>query len=454
MNEKPLQPKASSAQNSRSAHPTSSNTLKVSLSMPAALSPAKASPAVATKLAEEAKEHAEKTPVKEKGKGKEKEKEKLEKKTAETLTSQFGTARKSGLQRFLDGLGSIGLGKERTNFIENLAILLNSGLSVIDALKTIQTELRTKAMKKVAAQVIGEVESGIALWQAMDNRNFFSPYALALIRIGEEAGSLSKNMEHLSVQQEKDRSLRAKVKMAMIYPSIVLVLTIVITLGLAWFVLPQLVTVLLSLNAKLPLVTRVIIVVANFFRDHGNVAVPLFGVFCFLLFLLCRHTGLRGPVQQFIFRLPGIGTMARSATIARFGVILGSLLRAGVPIVASIRSMAEVTDTVYYRRFYFRLADAIEMGRSFAIAFETLKETKSLIPASVQQLIITGEKSGKMADMLLRIADIYEKKAEEAAARLPVVLEPILLIFIGGIVGTIAFAIIVPIYSIVGSVGR
>jgi len=450
MNEKNSRPKASSAQDSRSGAKAGSNSLKISLSMPAALSPTKASPTVTAKPAEATKEHAEKTPVKEKGK----EKEKLEKKTAETLTSQFGTARKSGLQRFLDGLGSIGLGKERANFIENLAILLNSGLSVIDALKTIQMELRTKAMKKVTAQVIGEVESGIALWRAMDNRNFFSPYALALIRIGEEAGSLSKNMEYLSVQQEKDRSLRAKVKMAMIYPSIVLVLTFVITLGLAWFVLPQLVTVLLSLNAKLPLVTRIIIGIANFFRDHGNVAVPLFGVFCFLLFLLFRYTGLRGPVQQLIFRLPGIGTMARSATIARFGVILGSLLRAGVPIVASIRSMAEVTDTVYYRRFYFRLADAIEMGRSFAIAFETLKETKSLIPASVQQLIITGEKSGKMADMLLRIADIYEKKAEEAAARLPVVLEPILLIFIGGIVGTIAFAIIVPIYSIVGSVGR
>jgi type IV pilus assembly protein PilC len=309
-------------------------------------------------------------------------------------------------------------------------------------------------MKKIIQRVIDDVESGIALWRSMDNQSFFSPYALALIRIGEESGSLSKNMEYLSVQQEKDRSLKSKVKMAMIYPSIVLFMTVNITLGLAWFVLPQLVGVLLSLNAELPFVTRVIIVIANFFKAHGAVAVPSILASFFFVYCICTYTKLRGPSQQFIFKLPGIGTMARSATIARFGVILGSLLRAGVPLVESIRSMAEVTDTVYYQRFYFLLANEIEIGQSFSSAFQRLKESKKLIPISVQQLIVTGERSGRIAEMLMRVADIYEKKAEEAAQRLPVVLEPLLLLFIGGLVGTIAFAIIVPIYSIVGNVGR
>ncbi len=362
--------------------------------------------------------------------------------------------KKSAMKQFTDGLNNFGLGKEKAHFVENLAILLNSGLSVVDALKTIQTEVRVKPMKKLVGRVLEEVESGIPLWLAMDNQNFFSPYALALIRIGEESGSLSKNMEYLSVQQEKDRSLQSKVKMAMIYPSIVLTLTIGITLGLAWFVLPQLVGVLLSLNAELPFVTRVIIWVANFFKEHGTVAVPSAGAGALLLYIVCTKTSLRGPTQMFIFKLPGIGTMAKSATIARFGVILGSLLKAGVPLVESIKSMADVTDTVAYRKFYFRLADCVEVGESFAVSFKTIKETTKLLPPSVQQLVVTGEQSGKIADMLMRVADIYEKKAEEAAQRLPVVLEPILLLFIGGLVGTIAFAIIVPIYSIVGSVGR
>lgn len=383
-----------------------------------------------------------------------KEKPKEKKPEVTTLTGKLGAPKKSGVQKFMDSLNNFGLGKERQHFIENLAILLNSGLSVVDALKTIQMEIRVKPMKKMVEKIIDEVESGIPLWMAMDNRSFFSSYALALIRIGEESGSLSKNMEYLAVQQEKDRSLRGKVKMAMIYPSIVIVLTAGITLGLSWFVLPQLVGVLLSLNAKLPLVTRIIIWVADFMKVHGIVAVPSLIGASFLIYILCRYTSLRGPTQQFIFKVPGIGTMAKAATIARFGVILGSLLRAGVPLVESIRSMAEVTDTVYYRRLYFRLASEIEVGQSFASAFEIIKSSKKLIPASVQQLIITGERSGRIAEMLMRIADIYEKKAEDAAQRLPVVLEPMLLLFIGGLVGTIAFAIIVPIYSIVGSVGR
>lgn len=362
--------------------------------------------------------------------------------------------KKALMKQILDGIGNIGLGKEKAHFIENLAILLNSGLTVVDALRTIVLEIRVKPMKKLVERIIDEVESGIPLWMSMDNQNFFSSYALALIRIGEESGALSKNMEYLSVQQEKDRSLRSKVKMAMIYPSIVITLTAIITLGLAWFVLPQLVGVLLSLNAKLPLSTRIIIWIADFFKANGAVAVPLTGAGFLFLFLICRFTRLRGPVQQIIFRIPGIGTMARSATIARFGVILGSLLKAGVPLVESIRSMAEVTDTVYYRIFYFKLASDIEVGQSFASAFASIKDTKKLLPASVQQLIITGEKSGRISDMLMRIAEIYERKAEDAAQRLPVILEPMLLIFIGGLVGTIAFSIIVPIYSIVGNVGR
>lgn len=362
--------------------------------------------------------------------------------------------KKSAMKQITDGIGNIGLGREKAHFIENLAILLNSGLTIVDALKTIALEIRVKPMKKLVGRIIDDVENGIPLWMSMDNQNFFSSYALALIRIGEESGALSKNMEYLAVQQEKDRSLRSKVKMAMIYPSIVITLTVIITLGLAWFVLPQLVGVLLSLNAKLPLSTRVIIWVANFFKANGIVAVPLTGAAFLFIFLVCRFTRLRGPTQQFIFRIPGIGTMAKSATIARFGVILGSLLKAGVPLVESIRSMAEVTDTVYYRLFYFKLASDIEVGQSFASAFASIKDTKKLLPASVQQLIITGEKSGRISDMLMRVADIYEKKAEEAAQRLPVILEPMLLVFIGGLVGTIAFSIIVPIYSIVGNVGR
>ena len=163
---------------------------------------------------------------------------------------------------------------------------------------------------------------------------------------------------------------------------------------------------------------------------------------------------MRGPAQQFVFKIPGVGTLGRTATIARFGVILGSLLKAGVPLIEAIRSLANVTDVVAYKKFYEKLAKEIESGQSFSKAFQAIPNTGKLLPISVQQLVVTGEKSGALAEMLVKIAAIYERKAEETAQRLPVILEPMLLFFIGGIVASVAFAIIVPIYSIVGSVGR
>ncbi len=360
----------------------------------------------------------------------------------------------SGFSGFLSSLNHIGLGKECVNFIQNIAILLNAGLNITEALSTIQLETKVKSMKKIIKAIMEDVANGSAFWRAMEKQHLFSPYTLAMIRIGEEAGSLAKNMEYLATQQEKDRSLRQKVKMAMIYPSIVLTLTFIITLGLAWFVLPKLVQVLLSLDAELPLVTRAIIWIANFFSEHGSVAVPLFLLFAVFVVLICKFTALRGPAQQLVFRLPGIGSLARQATIARFGVILGSLLHAGVPLLEALRSLADVTTIVSYQKFYRRLAKEVEMGQSFGKAFHSIRETPSLLPVSVQQLVVTGEKSGSLADMLMKISEIYDKKAEETAHKLPVILEPLLLFFIGGIVGTVAFAIIVPIYSIVGSIGR
>ena len=154
-----------------------------------------------------------------------------------------------------------------------------------------------------------------------------------------------------------------------------------------------------------------------------------------------------------MFHVPGIGRLAKEATIARFGVILGGLLKAGVPIIEAMESLEKVTPIISYRNFYGKMLDHVTIGDSFAKSFSAIKGSDKLLPPSVQQLVMTGERSGALADIMLKIADIYDKKAADTAQKLPVILEPMLLLFIGGLVGTIAFSIIVPIYSIVGNVG-
>lgn len=361
---------------------------------------------------------------------------------------------KTRLQKFTAALGYIGMGKERLRFIENMATMLNAGLPLIDSLKTMQLETRTKGMKKLMQRILDSVENGNALWRAMDEQSFFSLHAIALVRIGEEAGNLSENMVYLAEQEEKDHALKSKVKMAMIYPSIVLTLMFIIVMGLGLFVLPNLIGVLFSLNVKLPLVTRLVILFTQLISQYSAIVVPGSLAGGILLVILGKFTPLRSVFQWIMFRIPGIGRLAREATIARYGVILGGLLRAGVPVIEAMQSLVEVTPIVSYRRLYQKMLDHVAIGDSFSKSFAAIKGSQKLLPASVQQLIITGEKSGALADIMLKIADIYDKKASETAQKLPVILEPILLLFIGGLVGTIAFAIIVPIYSIVGSVGR
>lgn len=366
---------------------------------------------------------------------------------------RFASQRKE-LQKFFSSLNHLGMGRQRMMFIQSMAMMLTAGLSLVDSLQTQMLEAKSKAVKGLIQGIITAVESGSPLWKAMDDQSLFSPYEIALVHIGEEGGNLARNMEYLAEQQEKDRALKAKVKMAMIYPAIVIVLVFVLIMGLGLFVLPNLVQVLYSLHVELPLATRIVIAFSQIFEAHGVVMAPLLSLVIIFVLLLGKYTRFRVVSQWVVFHTPGIGSLAKEATIAQFGVILGGLLRAGVPLVEALSSLAEVTHIVAYKSFYQKLLEHVNAGDSFSKSFVALPETNRLLPVSVQQLIVTGERSGALADVLMKISEMYDKKASETAEKLPVILEPLLLIIIAGIVAGIAFAIIVPIYKVVGNIGR
>ncbi|MBU1911053.1 type II secretion system F family protein, partial [Patescibacteria group bacterium] len=242
------------------------------------------------------------------------------------------------------------------------------------------------------------------------------------------------------------------VKMAMVYPTIVMVMMFIIVMGLGLFVLPNLVQVLFSLNVELPLMTRIVIYITNIFSDYGKIFVPLLILGFIFFILLGKFTRFKVVSQWIVFHIPGIGRLGKEASIARFGVVLGGLLQAGVPVVEALTSLVNVTQIVAQKKLYVEILEHIKIGDSFQASFEKCNESERILSVSVQQLIIAGEKSGSLAESLLQIATIYEKKASETAKALPVILEPILLLFIGGLVAAIAFAIIVPIYSVVGNI--
>jgi type IV pilus assembly protein PilC len=361
----------------------------------------------------------------------------------------------SKLTAFITSINYIGMGKERSMFIQNMATLLNAGLPIIEAIHTIIEETRVKPMKKILGKIVEDIESGTPLWMAMDDQHFFTTYAIALVRIGEESGNLARNMEYLAEQQDKDAELKGKIKTAMVYPCVIIGLVFCVVIVLGMFVLPNLVQVLFALNAPLPLATKILIAFTDFMTAHGTFVV-LFSIvgLIILIVLNALFAPVKRVLQWLTFHTPGIGPLAMNATVARFGVILGGLLKAGVPLVESMKSLAEVTTVLAYQDLYVRLMDEIKMGQSFQKSFVEVRSAKRLLPISVTSLIVVGERSGTLADILMKISVIYDKKASEAAAKLPVVLEPILLLGIGGLVGFIAFAILMPIYSVVGNISK
>jgi type IV pilus assembly protein PilC len=227
----------------------------------------------------------------------------------------------------------------------------------------------------------------------------------------------------------------------------------VLGIGLSWFVLPQLVGVLYSLNVDLPPTTLVVIAVADFFTEYGLIVVPSLLFAVLIIGFLTKFTKLQIVMQWALLKVPGIKTLVAQATIARFGIILGSLMKAGVPPVEALHSITEVTTLYRFKKFYEKLTEHIQIGDSFAKSFGEIRGSRRVLPISVQQIVITGEQSGRLAEVLEKIADIYQKKAEETAQKLPLILEPMLLIFIAGLVAFIAFSIIMPIYSVVGNIG-
>ncbi|MDD5469203.1 MAG: type II secretion system F family protein [Candidatus Peribacteraceae bacterium] len=361
--------------------------------------------------------------------------------------------KQNAFQRFFSALGYMGLDRERTALIDNLGTMMGAGLSLLEALRVLEREMRKRPMRKLIGRIVVAVEMGSPLWRAMEGQYFFKQQQIAMIRVGEEAGSLVENLHYLSQQEERDHALRSKVKTAMIYPAIVLVMMTGIVFGLGFFVLPNLVGVLTSLGVPLPLITRMIIKGTQIFVTSGVTIITSFVAGILVLVLLTKYTPFKILVQWVIYHIPGIGKLLKEATLSRFGVVVGGLLQAGVPVTEALESLVNATSLARYRSFYAELLEHVKLGDSFATSFESIKATDKCFPASMQQLVITGEQSGSLTKIMLKIADIHDKEASDIAEKLPVIIEPLLLLFIGGLVATIAIGVLGPIYSVVGNVG-
>jgi type II secretory pathway component PulF len=345
--------------------------------------------------------------------------------------------------------------KDRAYFTANLALLLKAAVPVGEALASLQETSRSPQLQKALGQMQSDIEEGMPLWRALERSGTVSGQTLALIQLGEQSGNLTANMRVAAEQEEKQRVFKAKVRSALLYPTFVLGLTAAVGLGVAWFLLPRLAQTFSQLHLKLPLISRILINAGLTLKRDGIWLVPL-GVAVTLLlgYVLFAAPKTKHIGRRFLFHIPGVSRLLHEVEIARFGYLLGTLLNAGLSVTQALQLLQDATTAPGYKKLYRYLLQSFEDGYGFRASFKNYKPSGKLLPSAVQQMIIAGEHSGALPETLTSVGDIYEAKADTSTKNLETVLEPILLVIVWlGVMG-VAIAVILPIYSLVGGLGK
>lgn len=346
---------------------------------------------------------------------------------------------------------TFGLGKEIDNFLENLAALLSAGIPILEALSSIREESRVPRLRKIIKEMEGDIEVGKSLSDTLEKSGLFSAHVSALIRMGEKSGKLVDNLKIIATEERKKRNLSSKIRSAAMYPAFVMSLTVIIGIGIAWFILPKLSNVFLQLKVQLPTVTRILIDTGQFLDKHGYYVVPsAILLVAILMYFVFVYSKTRIIGEYILFLLPGAKTLLQQTEISRFGYLLGTLLSAGLSPTEALTSLSEATSLIRYKRLYLFLAKNVSEGNSFKKSFSLYKNANKLLTPSIQQLVIAAEQSGSLSTSLIKISETYEAKTDITAKDLAVMLEPILLVIVWLGVVAVALAVILPIYSLVG----
>lgn len=342
---------------------------------------------------------------------------------------------------------------EQDYFLSELASLRKAGMSTPKAIAAIRSGVKNPNFEKILLQIEKEVEEGSTLSNALEETGLFPNHVISLIHLGEASGRLTENLEVVAESSQRERNYRSRIASAAVYPLFIFGLTVMIGLGLAWFILPKLAMVFSQLRVELPLLTKLLIGFGIFLGKYGTIFIPgliIFSVLLFFIIFLYKPTKFLG--QNLLFSLPVIKKLISEIELSRFGFILGTLLAAGLSITEALNALSQASSFPAYSKFYKYLLENIREGNTFSYVFKTYRNLDRLIPAPVQQLISSAEESGKLSETFIKFGEIYEEKTEDTSKNLIVLLEPVLLFIVWIGVVLVALAVIVPIYSLIGSV--
>lgn len=336
--------------------------------------------------------------------------------------------------------------EDRLFFVQNMALMLRAGISLPRAMEILAEESRKKSWKKVQLDVRENLVRGNSLEKCFEKyHEIFGESLISMVRIGELKGDMPAILDAYYLLLKKEEQLRKKLKGALMYPMVVLTAILLLGVGAVYFVFPRIAELFLEVNAELPLPTRMVIWLSKFMEGYGVFVFIGLAAVAFLFFTAIRTQRGKFFLDLFLLRAPIAGGIIKQQHLARLMRNLGVLLHSGVPISEALTTTSGVMSNVFYRQSLVDARDEIVRGNFLYTSFMTYKD---LYPGLVVQIIRVGEEAGMLDDVLAQVADFYEEKAGETLESLTAVLEPILILFLGGGVAFAALSILLPIYRL------
>jgi type IV pilus assembly protein PilC len=338
--------------------------------------------------------------------------------------------------------------KELAIFTRQFSVMIDAGLPLVQCLEILASQQENKTFQKVLSGTRGSVEGGSTLSAAMKQYpKVFDPLYTNMVEAGETGGILDTILQRLSTYIEKNVKLQRAVKSALVYPIGVLSIAAGVIILLLWKVVPVFATLFAGLGVDLPLPTRVVIGLSHFVGSIFGFLI-LVAVVGFVVGLKVWYGTKQGRmvIDTIILKLPVLGILMRKIAVARFTRTLGTLISSGVPILEGLDITAKTSGNAVIERALTQVRKSLEEGKSLT---EPLKESE-VFPGMVTQMIAVGEQTGAMDAMLQKIADFYEEEVDAAVKDLLTALEPIMIVFLGLVVGGVVISMYLPLFSLIG----
>lgn len=337
--------------------------------------------------------------------------------------------------------------KEKALFAKRLSFLIKAGLPIFESLTILRDQAKSGARSKIFDQVLKDVANGRSLSESLAKFSHnFDEFAINLIKVGEESGTLNENLDYLAEEMKKKQALRRKILGAMVYPIFIIVATLGISTLLTIYIFPKIMPIFASLDVKLPLATRILIYTSSFLKDYGiYLALGFIGLIILFFFIIRTSEKFKLFIHKVILRTPLLGLISKNYHLANFCRTLGILIKSDIRIVKAFTIASETSSNLVYRKELQIISKNLLKGDKITAH---MKKNTRLFPDMLIHLIEVGEATGKLDESLIYLSELYEAEVDELTRNLSTVLEPALMIFMGIVVGFIAVSIISPIYEI------